>query len=170
MCGYSPTIRAQTWKPVINHTPLIFTRAANNSSSKGHRATLMTSTWPKQIGHMFLINRGSHLKTGTAPPTSSSCSDLLCPSRPPTDSRSGPDQSEEQVREREGHGDRDHDETEERAQSAEGGRRHLLLSPSYVRHTVRDTPPPALVDKKDSAFHVAQMFTWQPTFTGEIAG
>lgn len=57
-------------------------------------------------------------------------------SPPLADGRSGSGQLEEQVRQREGYGEGDHDEAPQRAQGAEGGRSHILLTPSHVCHKV----------------------------------
>ena len=53
-----------------------------------------------------------------------------------SDSRVGSGQPENQVRDGEVHGVGDHAETEERAQSAEGGRCYLLLAARHVRQPV----------------------------------
>lgn len=52
------------------------------------------------------------------------------------DCRVGPVQFENQVRDGEEHGVRNHDETAERAQSLEGGRRHILFTASHVCQSV----------------------------------
>jgi len=56
-----------------------------------------------------------------------------------TDGGVGPVQFENKVRDGEEHGVGDHDEAEERAQSLEGGRRHLLFTASHVCQSVSES-------------------------------
>lgn len=86
------------------------------------------------VGNRFIVD------TFCLREESQRCSSSSWLSSVSSDCRAGPVQSEDQVRDGEGHGVRDHDEAAERAESLEGGRRHLLLAPSHVCQPVRSPP------------------------------
>lgn len=75
-----------------------------------------------------------------------------------SDRWSGAGQPEEQIWEWEGHGDRNHDEASQRAQSPERGRGHLLLTQSHVCHSVWDAHYRTFINTH--VYSIVCLFLW----------